>query len=203
MSELKLAYPGYVCVPYLHSHESIALKETWMRSHNITDLFFATATFSPEGKLYFSDSTNHYLLAKFKDHSKISAEIKRENLEKTSFLINISEQLFQKEAEGEMNFITFYFLEYGESNEDYFDIANIVGKKDKVSKAGLGHLQTISKIPPKFTFPYRDNIVCLEVSSEKSHQSVKKYCEKTRRDVSRRGLTMTNLMGLSLLEKLK
>lgn len=192
-----------MCVPYLHSHESITLKEMWMKSRNITDLFFATATFSPEGKLYFSDSTNHYLLAKFKDSSKIASEIKRQNLEKTSFLINLSDELFQKEAEGKMNFITFYFLEYGESNEDYFDIANIVGKKDKVSRAGLGNLQTISKHPPKFTFPYRDNIVCLEVSSEKSHQSVKKYCEKTRRDVSRRGLTMTNLMGLSLLEKLK
>lgn len=203
MSELKLAYPGYICLPYLHNHESIELKETWMKSKNITDLFFATATFSPEGKLYFSDSTNHYLLAKFKDNSKIITQIKSQNIPNTSFLFNISEELFEKEAEGDMNFITFYFLEYGGSDDDYFDIANIVGKKDKVCKAGLGHLQTISTSSPKFTFPYSDNIVCLEVSSEKSHQSVKKYCEKTRRDVSRRGLTMTNLMGLSLLEKLK
>ena len=202
MSELKFAYPGYVCVPYLHSYESVALKETWMKSKNITDLYFATATFSPEGKLYFSDSTNHYLIAKFKDNSKISTEVKQKNLDKTSFLITISEELFQKEAEGEMNFITFYYLEY-DSGEDYYDIATIIGKKDKVSVAGIGSLQTISKYVPKFTFPYSDSIVCLEVSSEKSHQSVKKYCEKTRRDVSRRGLTMTNLMGLSLLEKLK
>ncbi|MDX1596810.1 MAG: hypothetical protein R3327_07730 [Nitrosopumilaceae archaeon] len=203
MSELKLAYPGYVCVPYLHNHESIALKDAWMKSKNITDLYFATATFSSEGKLYFSDSTNHYIIAKFKDSSRISSEIKQQNLDKTSFLITISEELFQKEADGEMNFITFYYLEYNDSGDDYNDIANIVGKKDKVSVAGLGRLEIISKYAPKFTFPYSDSMVCLEVSSEKSHQSVKKYCEKTRRDVSRRGLTMTNLMGLSLLEKLK
>ena len=56
---------------------------------------------------------------------------------------------------------------------------------------------------PKFNFPYNENIVVLEVSSEKSHQSVNKYCERTRRDVSRKGITMTNLVSLSVLEKLK
>ena len=43
----------------------------------------------------------------------------------------------------------------------------------------------------------------IEVASEKSHQSIKKYCEQTRRDVNRKGLTMTNLMSLSILESLK
>ena len=56
---------------------------------------------------------------------------------------------------------------------------------------------------PKFTFPYKDNIVVLEVSSEKGHQSDNKYCERTRRDVGRKGITMTNLVSLSVLEKLK
>jgi len=41
------------------------------------------------------------------------------------------------------------------------------------------------------------------VASEKSHQSMKKYCDQTRRDVNRKGLTMTNLMSLSILEQLK
>ena len=57
--------------------------------------------------------------------------------------------------------------------------------------------------PSKFTFPYSEHIVVIEVASEKSHQSVKKYCEQTRRDVNRRGLTMTNLMSLSILDELK
>ncbi|KER05492.1 hypothetical protein AAA799E16_01866, partial [Marine Group I thaumarchaeote SCGC AAA799-E16] len=33
--------------------------------------------------------------------------------------------------------------------------------------------------------------------------SVKKYCEQTRRDANRKGLSMTNLMSLSILEQLK
>lgn len=203
MSKLELSFSGYVCIPYLHNHESVEVKEFCERSKEITSLFFATATFSPESKLYFSDSTNHYLIAKFTDSAAIIDEVKKFATQNTIFLFNISEELFDKETSGDMNFISFYFLEYGESGEDYFDIANVVGKRDKVARAGLGHLKTITKDPPKFTFPYGDNIVALEVSSEKSHQSVNKYCEKTRREVNRKGLTMTNLMGLSILEYLK
>ena len=72
MSKLELSYPGYVCAPYLHTHKSIDLKESWINSKNIEKLFFVTATFSTDSKPYFSDSTNHYLLAKFKDSAKIS-----------------------------------------------------------------------------------------------------------------------------------
>ena len=64
-------------------------------------------------------------------------------------------------------------------------------------------MELIVKEKPKFTFPYKDNIVVLEVSSDKSHQSVNQYCERTRRDVSRKGITLTNLVSLSILEKLK
>ena len=64
-------------------------------------------------------------------------------------------------------------------------------------------MNTYCLTPSKFTFPYSENIVVIEVTSEKSHQSVKKYCEQTRRDVNRKGLIMTNLISLSLLEQLK
>ena len=203
MSKLQLAFSGYVCAPYLHTHDSIELKDIWSKSKNIEALYFATATFSPESKLYFSESTNHYLVAKFHDSTQLTNDLEQFRSENTIFLYNISEELFEREADGEMNFISFYYLEYGETGDDYFDIASVVSRRDKVTKAGLGHVKTITKNPPKFTFPYCDNIVALEVSSEKSHQSVNKYCEKTRRDVNRKGLTMTNLMGLSLLENLK
>ncbi len=85
MSSEETPLNGYVCAPYLHSHDSIELKDTWSHSKNIEDMYFVTATFS----------------------------------------------------------------------------------------------------------------------SEKSHQSVNQYCEKTRRDICRKGITMTNLVGLSVLEKLK
>jgi len=35
MSKLELSYSGYVCAPYLHTHESVELKESWINSKNI------------------------------------------------------------------------------------------------------------------------------------------------------------------------
>ena len=203
MSKLELSYSGYVCAPYLHTHESIALKESWINSKNIEKLFFVTGTFSSESKPYFSDSTNHYLLAKFKDSAQISKDLSVHNQEKTTFVFNIKDDLFQREVQGETNFVSVYYIEYGEDDEDLQEIANILLKRAKIEKAGLGNMNTHCLTPPKFTFPYSENILVIEVTSEKSHQSVKKYCEQTRRDVNRKGLIMTNLISLSLLEQLK
>ena len=203
MSELELSYSGYVCAPYLHAHKSIELKEMWINSRNIEQLFFVTGTFSSESKPYFSDSTNHYLLAKFKDASKVSEDLLDLNQEKTSFVFNIQNDLFQREVEGKTNFVSIYYTEYGEDGDDLQDIANILLKRERIEKAGLGKMDTYCLTPSKFTFPYSDHIVVIEVASEKSHQSLKKYCEQTRRDVNRKGLSMTNLMSLSILESLK
>jgi hypothetical protein len=203
MSKLSLSYSGYVCAPYLHTHESVELKETWINSKNIENLFFVTGTFSSESKPYFSDSTNHYLLAKFKDSEKISSDLTKHNQEKTSFVFNMKDDLFQREVQGETNFVSVYYLEYGEDDEDLQEIANLLIKRDKIEKAGLGNMNTFCLNASKFTFPYSENIVVIEVASEKSHQSLQKYCEQTRRDVNRKGLTMTNLLSLSLLDQLK
>ena len=203
MSKLELSYSGYVCAPYLHTHKSIELKESWINSKNIEKLFFVTGTFSSESKPYFSDSTNHYLLAKFKDSTHISKDFSKHNQEKTAFVFNIKDDLFQREVQGETNFVSVYYIEYGENDEDLQEIANILLKRAKIEKAGLGNMNTYCLTPPKFTFPYSENILVIEVTSEKSHQSVKKYCEQTRRDVNRKGLIMTNLISLSLLEQLK
>ncbi len=194
---------GYVCVPYLHDHNSIELKDTWSHSRNIADMYFVTATFSSESKPYFTPSANHYLLAKFKDNKKITKEIEEYKQEKPSFVFNICDDLFEREVENKTNFVSVYYLEYGDSEEDFGEVANVVAKRAMVGKAGIGNMELYSMEAPKFTFPYQDNIVVLEVSSEKSHQSVNKYCEKTRRDVCRKGITMTNFVSLSLLEKLK
>ncbi len=203
MSKLSLSYSGYVCAPYLHTHESVELKESWIRSKNIENLFFVTGTFSSESKPYFSDSTNHYLLAKFKDSEKISNDLTKHNQEKTSFVFNIKDDLFQREVQGETNFVSVYYLEYGEDDEDLQEIASLLIKRERIEKAGFGNMNTFCLNTSKFTFPYSENIVVIEVASEKSHQSLQKYCEKTRRDVNRKGLTMTNLLSLSLLDQLK
>ena len=194
---------GYVCAPYLHNHNSIELKDTWAHSRNIDDMYFVTATFSQESKPYFSSSTNHYILAKFKDNKKIQKEVEKFNQEKACFVFNMDDELFERGALGKTNFVSVYYLEYSESIDDFCEVANVVAKRDKVGKAGMGHMDLYCTETQKFTFPYDDHIVVLEVSSEDSHQRINKYCEKTRRAVCRKGITMTNLVSLSILEKLK
>ena len=203
MSKLKLMSSGYVCAPYLHNRDSLELKESWTSSKNIEKLFFVTGTFSSDSQPYFSTSANHYLLAKFKDISIIEKELSNHIQEKTSFVFNIHDDLFEREVLGDINFISIYYLEYDEGEEDLQEIAGILLKREKIEIAGLGKMTTTCSIPSKFTFPYSENIVVIEVASEKSHQSVKKYCDQTQRDVTRKGFTLSNLLSLSILDQLK
>ena len=203
MSELALSYSGYVCAPYLHNHESVELKEIWVKSKNIERLYFATGTFSNDSKPYFTESTNHYLVAKFRDNHEVVKNLARHNQDKISFVFDIKDDLFQRETDDETNFISVYYLEYGNSDEDIREIASLLVNRTKIESAGYGHMETYCITPSRFTFPYSESILVLEVSSEKSHQSVKKYCDQTRKDVNRKGLTMTNLVSLSILESLK
>ena len=203
MSELKLSYSGYVCAPYLHNRDSLELKESWTSSRNIEKLFFVTGTFSDESQPYFSTSANHYLLAKFKDSSIVTKELSKHIQEKTSFIFNIKDDLFEREVLGETNFISIYYLEYGEDEDDLEEIAGLLLKREKIEVAGIGNMTTSCSVTSKFTFPYSENMIIIEVASEKSHQSVKKYCDQTQRDVTRKGFTLSNLLSLSILDQLK
>ena len=203
MSELKLANSGYVCAPYLHNRDSLELKESWSNSKNIEKLFFVTGTFSSDSQPYFSTSANHYLLAKFKDNSIVEKELAKHVQEKTSFVFNIHDDLFEREVLGQTNFISIYYLEYGEDMDDLVEIAGLLLKREKIEVAGIGNMSTTCSIPSKFTFPYSENMIVIEVASEKSHQSVKKYCDQTQRDVTRKGFTLSNLLSLSILDQLK
>ena len=203
MTIQKIRTSGYVCSPYLHDHNSIEQKDLWMGSKNIGDMYFVTATFSENSQPYFSYATNHYILAQFKNHQKISTEMSKNLLEKPSFIFKIDDLLFERQTVGKPNFISIYYLEYGDSHEDQIDVAIHVARRDKVGYTGFGHMELFSSVTPKFTFPYSNNIVIMEVSSEKSHQSDNKYCEQTRLDICRKGIVMNNLVSFSLLEKLK
>ena len=68
---------GYICAPYLHNHPSIELKDSWEKSKEVEDMYFVTATFSEDGSAYFPSSSNHYILARFKDNKKMKKEIDR------------------------------------------------------------------------------------------------------------------------------
>ena len=142
MSKLKLMSSGYVCAPYLHNRDSLELKESWTSSKNIEKLFFVTGTFSSDSQPYFSTSANHYLLAKFKDSSIIEKELSNHVQEKTSFVFNIHDDLFEREVLGEINFISIYYLEYDEGEEDLQEIAGILLKREKIEIAGLGKMIT-------------------------------------------------------------
>ena len=194
---------GYVCAPYLHDHDSIELKDNWVLSKNVESLYFVTATFSEDSKPYFLTSSNHYILAKFKDPEKISKEILSQNTDKPSFLFKTDDSIFDRPVTEKLNFVSIYYLEYGDSKSDLRDVSTHVARREKVNRAGFGNMTLLSKESPKFDFPYSDHIVMLEVSSDKSHQSDNKYCEQTRRDICRKGIVMNNLVSLSILETMK
>ena len=202
MSNLPLSYSGYVCAPYLHNRTSLEIKELLTDSPNIEKLFFVTGTFSNDSQPYFSTSANHYLLGKFKDHIVMEEDLSKFPQEKTSFIFNIHENFFEREVLGEINFVSLYYLEYFDE-DDMHEIANLLLKKEKIEIAGMGNMDTTCSITSKFTFPYSENMVVIEVASEKSHQSVKQYCDQTQRDVNRKGFTLSNLLNLSILDQLK
>ena len=194
---------GYVCAPYLHDHDSIELKDHWVTSKNIESLYFVTATFSEDSKPYFLTSSNHYILAKFKDPQKVIKEILAHQTGKPSFLFKIANSIFDRPLTEKTNFVSIYYLEYGDSQSDLEDVSTHIAGRKKVYRAGFGNMTLLSKESPKFAFPYSDHIVMLEISSDKSHQSDNKYCEQTRRDICRKGIIMNNLVSLSILETMK
>ena len=193
---------GYVCVPYQHDKFSIDVKDMWTSSRNVKSIYFVTATFSDECKPYFPFSTNHYLLAKFDDEEKLVKDAAKFTNSKPAFVFTVDDEIFERDFDKEQKFISAYYLEYNDS-EAISDIAKIIVKKDKIRQAGFAHLNLFCSDKPKFIFPHTDKIVIIEVSDERSPQSINQYCEKTRQNISRKGIVMYNFVSLSLLEKLK
>ena len=192
---------GYACTPYMHDHESVGLKEAWERSPNVREMHFVTATFSEDGKLYFAPHANHYMLAKVEDCGVASDEVRGRRGTGASFVFGVDESLFERETEGERNFVSIYYTEYGDTANAMGEIARVVGKSTRVGSAAHARMGYYSDVPPRLEFPFSDSIMVLEVSG--GHQGANKCCEKTRRDVTRRGITMTSLIGLSILDTLK
>ena len=193
---------GYVCVPYQHDKFSIDVKDMWISSRNVKSIYFVTATFSDECKPYFPFSTNHYLLAKFDDEEKLVKDAAKFTNSKPTFIFTVDNELFERDFDNEQSFISTYYLEYNDSDAKA-DVAKIIVKKDKIRQAGFAHLDLFCSEKPKFVFPHTEKIVIIEVSDDRSPQSINQYCEKTRQDISRKGVVMNNFVSLSLLEKLK
>jgi hypothetical protein len=191
---------GYICTP--HERQSVTLLNYWKNSDNVAVIYFVTATFSGETMPYFPNKANHYILASFKDTHTAVEDIRKQNYARLSFLFSLNTALFERAGE-KLNYVSIYFTKYAYGDIEIGDLANTIAKRDRVRKASLADIQVITSEEPKFTFPYFKNAVVLEVKGEKTHQSDQKYCERTRRDVARKGISLNNLVGFSILEKLK
>lgn len=194
---------GYVCAPYLHNDSSTKLKAVLESSDYVDDMYFVTATFSEDGNAYFPSRTNTYLLARFKNNVGALQEIEKYKQDKPTFIFTRNDEFFERLSDEKLNLVSVYYLEYCNSESDLHDLALIVAKRNRVRKAEMGNLKVSTTQNPKFTFPYGDKLVVLEVSSDNSHQSDNKYCEKTRKEIQRKGIRMTTLLNLSVIEKIK
>ena len=192
---------GYICIPYKHDKFTVNVKEILSSSRNIKSIYFGTATFSDESKSYFPSSTNHYMLAKFENHQKLIKDVKKFTNSSPSFVFSVDDELFERNVNIEQKFISMYYITYNDL-DTISTIANVIAKKEKIRQAGFAHMDLFCHDKPKFTFPYT-KIIVLEVSDERSPQSIFKYCEKTRQDIARKGVLMNNFVNLSLLDKLK
>ena len=191
---------GYVCTP--HEKQSGSLIENWKKDDNVIDIYFVTATFSDESVPYFPNKANHYTLASFSDMTGILDDIKRYNMDRLSFMFSFSSPLFERNG-NKLNYVSLYFTKYTNGDPALSDLANTIARREKVKKASLAQMQLLATEQPKFTFPYSKNLVILEVEGEATHQTDQKYCERTRRDVARKGIALNNLVSFSILEKLK
>lgn len=203
MSGSVISGGGYVCAPYLRNDSSSKLKETFENSEYVDDMYFVTASFSEDGSAYFPSRTNTYLLARFRESREAMKEVERYKQDRPTFVFTRYDEFFERSSDQKLNLISVYFLEHGHSQADLSELATIVAKRSRVRRAECNTLNLSSTENPKFTFPYGNSLIVFEVSSDNTHQSDNKYCEKTRREVARKGIRLTNLLNLSVIEKIK
>ena len=191
---------GYVCTP--HEKQSDSLINLWRQNNIISDIYFVTATFSGETLPYFPKRANHYIVASFTDVQIVLEDMRKKNIEGLSFIFSLDSAFFERCGE-KLNYISTYFTKYNYSEMEICDIENVIIKRERLKKASLANIRILTTDHLKFTFPYSKNVIVLEVEGKKTHQSDQKYCERTRREVARKGISLNNLMSFSVLEKLK
>ena len=191
---------GYLCIP--HDKQSGSLLENWKKSDNIVDIYFVTATFSEESTPYFPNKANHYILASFTDVIDIVDDIRNHKMDRLSLMFSFSNPLFERTGD-KLNYVSLYFTKYTNGDAEISELANAIARREKVKKASLAQMKLLASEQPRFTFPYSKNLLILEVEGKKTHQTDQKYCERTRRDVARMGISLNNLVSFSILEKLK
>ena len=101
---------GYICVPNSNNINYKTLEHIWKESSNIQKIYTATATFSLEGKSYFPNYSNYYLLASFSDFEYVKKELNEYSGDKMSFVFFKKKLLFQTTVLAKLNYLSIYFI---------------------------------------------------------------------------------------------
>ncbi|HEY7108895.1 MAG TPA: hypothetical protein VH415_05675 [Nitrososphaeraceae archaeon] len=176
--------------------------QSWRNSVYVESMYFVTATFSSDYTPYFPNHANHYILAKYSQVSTILSDLAQYLEDKLSFFFNFKDGLFERHHE-KLSYVSVYFTKHTCEPLEISDIANSLAKRDRVKSACLGNLEFVNGQYLRFAFPYTKNIIVLDVEGDRTHQSDQRYCERTRMDVARRGISLNNLVSFSVLDKLK
>jgi hypothetical protein len=129
-------------------------------------------------------------------------DIENHKMDRLSLMFSFSNPLFERTGDN-LNYISLYFTKYTNGDAEISELSNSIARRDKVKKASLAQMKLLASEQPKFIFPYSRNLLILEVEGKKTHQTDQKYCERTRRDVARMGISLNNLVSFSVLEKIK
>ncbi|MGH9977770.1 MAG: hypothetical protein ACRD8Z_18335 [Nitrososphaeraceae archaeon] len=190
---------SYLCIPH---HDSLDLAlEKWKGSQRPKRMYFVTATFTEETRLYFPGRANHYILISnlgLQDKENTTEIISTQ--ERHVFEFKITTTLFERLCE-RLNYVSIYFMRYSYGQKELIDLATSLAKRDRVTKAALAEMTVSCAMKPKFSFPYSRNLLILEVDGGGTHQSDQRYCERTRRDAIRKGMSLSNLFSFSILEQ--
>ena len=200
MGSVKLSTCGYVCSP--HVKNTNTLIERWKNSDNVQDIYFVTATFANDNLAYFPNRANHYILCTYNNMTEILEDLSSYLIDKLSFFLDFKSGLFERNY-GKLDYVSIYYTKYDCEDNEICEIANVLARRDRVKTANMANFELINKRDSRFVFPYSKNIIVLEIEGEKTHQSDQRYCEKTRMDVARKGISLTNFVSFSILDKLK
>jgi hypothetical protein len=129
---------GYACTP--HEKKGGFLIDQWRENSKIFDIYFVTATFSDETLPYFPKRAYHYILASFSDMEIVLEDIRKQNMDRLSFVFNLDSAFFERCGK-KLNYITTYFTKYSYSDIEICDVEDIIIKRERVKRASLASIQ--------------------------------------------------------------
>jgi hypothetical protein len=193
-----------VCLHYTHDEGTKRIREQWLDSHYIRDLYFASATYSTEFSSYLSEDANHYLVAVYTNRDALVSDIYRHVPSRLALFFSSKMDILDRAKISRLNFISANVLKRGYGRLEIDDLGYVFSRKQwRIKSASIASMAVIPQRALRFSYPYSDNILLLQLDSEESHISEQRYCEKVRMDIIRRGIYVDHLLSLSILEQMR